>query len=104
MTPEPLRPNAVNSTLLGRLHHARPFLRRHRRLFFAGILALLGTDATHLLIPWFTRLALDGLTAAHESAWQLARYPLLIALAACAQGVFRYYWRTNVFGFSRHIE
>jgi ATP-binding cassette subfamily B multidrug efflux pump len=104
MTPEPLPPSAVNSTLLARLQHVRPFLRRHRRLFLAGLLALLGTDATHLLIPWFTRLALDGLTAVHESAWDLARDPLLIALAACAQGVFRYFWRTNVFGFSRHIE
>jgi ATP-binding cassette subfamily B protein len=25
-------------------------------------------------------------------------------LAAAGQGVFRYFWRTNVFGFSRHIE
>jgi ATP-binding cassette subfamily B protein len=104
MTPEPLRSIARKSTLLARLQHVRPYLRRHRRYFLAGILALLGTDATHLLIPWFTRLALDGLTAAQDRAWDLARYPLLIALAACAQGGFRYLWRTNVFGFSRHIE
>jgi ATP-binding cassette subfamily B protein len=104
MIPEPLRFIARKSALLARLQHVRPYLRRHRRLFFTGILALLGTDATHLLIPWFTRLALDGLTAAQEHAWELARYPLFIVLAACAQGGFRYLWRTNVFGFSRHIE
>lgn len=69
-----------------------------------GILALLGTDAVHLLIPWFTRLALDGLTVARDHGWSLLRYPALIVLAAVVQGVFRFYWRTNVFGFSRNIE
>ena len=86
------------------LQHVRPFLRRHRRLFFLCILALLGTDAVHLLIPWFTRLALDGLTVARDQGWSLLRYPALIVLAAVCQGVFRFYWRTNVFGFSRNIE
>jgi len=87
-----------------RWQHVRPFLRRHRRLFFVGILALLGTDAMHLLIPWFTRLALDGLHTGEDDGWGLLRYPALIILAAIAQGIFRYFWRTNVFGFSRNIE
>jgi ATP-binding cassette subfamily B protein len=69
-----------------------------------GILALLATDAVHLLIPWFTRLALDGLHTIADDGWGLLRYPALIAVAAIAQGVFRYFWRTNVFGFSRNIE
>ncbi|MBI4735899.1 MAG: ABC transporter ATP-binding protein [candidate division NC10 bacterium] len=86
------------------LQHVRPFLRRHRRLFFLGILALLGTDAMHLLIPWFTRLALDGLAVAQDHGWGLLRYPALIVLAAVGQGIFRFFWRTNVFGFSRNIE
>jgi len=86
------------------LQHVRPFLRRHRRLFFLGILALLGTDAMHLLIPWFTRLALDGLHTIEDDGWGLLRYPALIVAAATAQGIFRYFWRTNVFGFSRNIE
>jgi len=86
------------------LLHVWPFLRRHRRLFFLGILALLATDAMHLLIPWFTRLALDGLSTARDQAWDLLRFPLLILLAALCQGVFRFFWRTKVFGFSRHIE
>ncbi len=69
-----------------------------------GILALLGTDAMHLLIPWFTRLALDGLAVARDHGWGLLRYPALIVLAAVGQGVFRFFWRINVFGFSRNIE
>ncbi len=85
-------------------HHIRPFLRRHRRFFFLGVLALTATDAVHLLIPWFIRLALDELPATPDQPWALARYPVLIALAAICLGVFRFFWRTNVFGFSRNIE
>ncbi len=90
---------------IGRLsQHLRPILRRHRRLFFLGILALLATDAIQLLIPWFTRLALDSLTLTHAARRSLLFYPGLIVLAACGQGIFRYLWRSNVFGFSRHAE
>jgi ATP-binding cassette subfamily B protein len=58
----------------------------------------------HLLIPWFTRLAIDNLSQEPSRRWDLLLFPGLIALAAAGQGVFRYFWRTNVFGFSRHIE
>jgi len=58
----------------------------------------------HLLIPWFTRLALDNVLASHAARAPLWAFPGLIALAAVVQGVFRYFWRTRVFGFSRHIE
>ncbi len=58
----------------------------------------------HLFIPWFTRLALDGLHTIENDGWGLLRYPALIVAAAIAQGIFRYFWRTNVFGFSRNIE
>jgi len=58
----------------------------------------------HLLIPWFTRLAIDNLAQGPGRRWDLLLFPGLIALAAAGQGVFRYFWRINVFGFSRHIE
>ena len=34
----------------------------------------------------------------------LWKYPALIVVAACFQGLFRYFWRTHVFGFSRHVD
>jgi len=40
--------------------------------------------------------------AGHASA--LWKYPALIVVAASFQGLFRYFWRTHVFGFSRHVE
>jgi len=86
------------------VQHLRPFLRRHRRLFFFGVLALVATDATHLLIPWFARLALDSLPAARGQAFGLVRYPALIVLAAICLAIFRFFWRMNFFGFSRNIE
>lgn len=58
----------------------------------------------HLLIPWFARLAIDNLSREPDRRWDLLFFPALIGAAACAQGLFRYFWRTNVFGFSRHIE
>jgi ATP-binding cassette subfamily B multidrug efflux pump len=58
----------------------------------------------HLLIPWFARLAIDNVSQGPGRRWDLLLFPGLIALAAAGQGVFRYFWRTNVFGFSRHIE
>jgi ATP-binding cassette subfamily B protein len=67
-------------------------------------LALLATDAMHLLIPWFARLAIDNLSEEAGRRSDLLLFPGLIASAAGAQAVFRYFWRTNVFGFARHIE
>jgi ATP-binding cassette subfamily B protein len=69
-----------------------------------GILALVGTDAMHLLLPYFARQALDNLARSEAERAHLLTFPALIALAAAAQGAFRYGWRTRVFGFSRHIE
>ncbi len=89
--------------ILRLFRHVWPILHRHRRLLAVGVLALLATDAMHLLIPWFTRLALDNL-AAEPGRAGLLRYPGLIVLAAAGQAVFRYFWRTRVFGFSRSIE
>jgi len=90
---------------IGKLtRHVRPILFRHRRFLLVGIVALLATDVVHLLIPWLIRLAIDNLSEGPGSRRDLLIFPGLIAVAACAQGIFRYFWRTNVFGFSRHIE
>ena len=94
----------ARSTIGTYWRYLQPSLRRHGRLLLVGILALLATDAVHLTIPWFTRLALDNLALPADRRWGLAVFPTLIALAAMGQGVFRYVWRTRVFGFSRQIE
>ncbi len=62
------------------------------------------TDIGGLAIPWLTKDALDTFLAGQEQAVALWKYPALIVLAAGVQVIFRYFWRTHLFGFSRHIE
>ena len=62
------------------------------------------TDICGLAIPWLTKDALDTFLAVERRDIALWKYPALIVAAACIQGLFRYFWRTHVFGFSRHIE
>ena len=62
------------------------------------------TDICGLAIPWLTKDALDTFLAVERRDVALWKYPALIVAAACLQGLFRYFWRTHVFGFSRHIE
>ena len=82
----------------------RPYLNQHRRLLFIGLASLVVTDACGLAIPWLTKDALDAFLAGAGRDIALWKYPALIVAAACFQGLFRYFWRTHVFGFSRHIE
>jgi len=82
----------------------RPYLSRHKRLLLIGLAALLVTDLFGLAIPWLIKDALDAFLTGPRSDTALWKYPALIVAAACFQAVFRYFWRTHVFGFSRHIE
>ncbi|CBE69568.1 MAG: ABC transporter ATP-binding protein [Candidatus Methylomirabilis oxygeniifera] len=71
---------------------------------FIGLAALIVTDVGGLAIPWLTKDALDTYLAGSERTVTLWKYPALIVLAAGVQVIFRYFWRTHLFGFSRHIE
>jgi ATP-binding cassette subfamily B protein len=65
---------------------------------------LVVTDLCGLAIPWLIKDGLDAFLADPTHTIPLWRYPALIVSTACLQGVFRYFWRTHIFGFSRHIE
>lgn len=91
-------------TILKKFVRLRPYLYRHRRYLFIGLGTLILTDLCGLAIPWLTKDALDALLAGSEVTVPLWKYPTLIVLAAGFQVIFRYYWRTYIFGFSRHIE
>lgn len=82
----------------------RPYLRRHLRILLIGIATLIVTDAFGLAIPWLTKDALDTFLSGAGQGIVLWKYPALIVVAACFQALFRYYWRTHIFGFSRHVE
>ncbi len=82
----------------------RPYLSRYTRLLLIGLAALLVTDLFGLAIPWLIKDALDAFLSGAGSDIALWKYPALIVAAACVQALFRYFWRTRIFGFSRHIE
>ena len=77
---------------------------RYRRLLIMGIAALIATDLMGMAIPWLIKGGIDVITQKGESSWSLLQYPLLILLAALLQGIFRYFWRMNIFGFSLWVE
>jgi ATP-binding cassette subfamily B protein len=74
-------------------------------LLIVGIAALIATDLMGMAIPWFIKGGIDAVIQKGDvSYWTLFEYPLLILAAALLQGLFRYYWRVNIFGFSRRVE
>ena len=77
---------------------------RYWHLLVIGVAALIATDLMGAAVPWLIKGGID--TALHKgtSSWSLFKYPLLILGAALLQGMFRYFWRVNIFGFSRKVE
>jgi len=69
-----------------------------------GDAALIATDLMGMAIPWLIKGGIDVITREGESSWPLLKYPLLILAAASLQGIFRYFWRVNIFGFSHRVE
>lgn len=75
----------------------------YRWRIITGSLALIITDAFGMAIPWLIKDAIDSISK-QRSTEVLARYAILIIGAALFQGVFRYFWRTGLFGVARRIE
>jgi ATP-binding cassette subfamily B multidrug efflux pump len=77
---------------------------RYRRFLVLGILALIATDFAGMALPWLIKEGIDGALQGGSESQSLLKYPLLILAAAVLQGVFRYFWRINIHGFSRRCE
>lgn len=85
------------------------YLNQYKYRILAGALALIVTDAFGLAIPWIIKDAIDAIpaykTAGSEKTLAVVlNYSLLIVGAAVFQGVFRYFWRVNLFAVARRIE
>lgn len=85
------------------------YLSRFKYRIAAGALALIVTDAFGLAIPWIIKEAIDAIpsykTAGVEKTLAVVfNYSMLIVGAAIFQGVFRYFWRVNLFAVARRIE
>ncbi len=69
-----------------------------------GVAALIATDLMGMAIPWLIKGGIDAVIGKDGASMSLLTYPLLILTAAILQGGFRYFWRMNIFGFSRRVE
>jgi ATP-binding cassette subfamily B protein len=80
-----------------------PYLGRHRRRLYAGLLCLLVTTALSAASPWILRYAVDDLAVAVTRA-KLYLYSALIVGVVLVEGVFRYHMRMILISVSREIE
>ncbi|MBI4633301.1 MAG: ABC transporter ATP-binding protein [Deltaproteobacteria bacterium] len=77
---------------------------RYRLLLIAGVVALIATDLMGMAIPWLIKGGIDAIIGKGGVSPSLIKYPLMIVGAALLQALLRYFWRMNIFGFSRRIE
>jgi len=57
-----------------------------------------------MAIPWLIKGGIDAVMRPGTVPPPLLKYPLLILAAALLQATCRYFWRVNIFGFSRRVE
>jgi ATP-binding cassette subfamily B protein len=79
------------------------YLKRHRNALVIGSFCIALLQALALLIPWFSKLAVDEISRG-TGPRVLLRYAFLIVATATVQGVFRFFMRNLMIGASRKIE
>ncbi|AEF83608.1 ABC-type multidrug/protein/lipid transport system, ATPase component [Treponema primitia ZAS-2] len=96
-----------NRVSLGEYRAILPYLTRYRKQYILGFLCLMIVDAAQVLIPQFTRRAVDLIAAGGGSASDRRS---IIILCLCMIGAMalissgRFLWRYFIHGSSRRIE
>ena len=80
-----------------------PYVRKYRREFLLGIVALIVADCMTLVVPWLIKEFVDVLPQKPASD-QLLKYVFFLFLISLILVVGRYGWRKYMFGLSRKIE
>ena len=80
-----------------------PYVKKYRREFLMGIVALIIADAMTLMVPWLLKEFIDILTQKPAEV-ELLKYVLLLFSISVILVVGRYGWRIYMFGLSRKIE
>ncbi|MDA8429430.1 MAG: ABC transporter ATP-binding protein [Geobacteraceae bacterium] len=81
-----------------------PYLRALRWRYVAGGCLLLATNGFALLIPWYMKLAVEGLQSPATARFSPAECALLIAMLAAMHCVTRVFSRTLVLNAARTVE
>ena len=80
-----------------------PYVRKYRREFLLGIIALIVTDTLTLVVPWLIKEFIDALSGKPVKE-QLFKYVTLLVLISLGLMLGRFGWRKYMFGLSRKIE
>ena len=80
-----------------------PYVRKYRREFLFGIVALIVADCMTLVVPWLIKEFVDVLPQKPASD-QLFKYVFFLFLISLILVGGRYGWRKYMFGLSRKIE
>ena len=80
-----------------------PYVRKYRREFLFGIVALIVADCMTLVVPWLIKEFVDVLPQ-KPATEQLLKHVLFLFLISLVLVVGRYGWRKYMFGLSRKIE
>ena len=80
-----------------------PYLKKYRRRYVFGTLAVICNNGIWILFPLVIRRAIDGLHAGVTQG-KLAHYALLLMAVVVTKGIFQFLTRWVVIGISRDIE
>ena len=80
------------------------YLKKYRRYFLAGVVAILFTNAFSLITPWLIKNAIEQLEVGTATHKKLFLYGLAIVVAAILAGVFMFFLRRTIIWAARIIE
>jgi len=81
-----------------------PYLKIYKFNYIFGIICLLVVDAAQVMIPRFTKIAVDVIASGHFSIAQVLKPALGMIAVAAVISIGRYFWRYFIIGASRNIE
>ncbi len=81
-----------------------PIFRRNLPRLAGGFFALIAVDLLQLFIPRIVKRGVDAIQAGSATVNMLSEYGAYIILIALVIGIFRFFWRQLILGFSRILE
>ena len=81
-----------------------PYLKKYKFNYIVGIICLLVVDAAQVMIPRFTKIAVDLIASGLFSLTQILKPALGMVGVAAVISIGRYFWRYFIIGASRNIE
>jgi ATP-binding cassette, subfamily B, multidrug efflux pump len=90
--------------MIGEFRTLLPYIGRYKWAYILGVLSLILTSGSQLLIPWFIGRAVDTLEVGPEAVGEIARIMVLMVLTAIIIAIGRLGWRYFIHGASRRIE